>query len=89
MKVRLPGADSAATVGVRFASLRRVRLRIARVRDAGLHAWRVVRTLAGEDAYEHYLAHLQAMHPDGEPMTAAAFYRQREVQKWDGIKRCC
>ena len=51
--------------------------------------WRGVRTLTGEDAYERYVVHLRAMHSDREPMSHAAFYRQRELQKWDGIKRCC
>ncbi len=51
--------------------------------------WRRVRALTGEDAYERYLAHLRAAHPGTEPMSLSAFYRQREEQKWDGIKRCC
>ena len=85
MKGRLADVDRAVAV----RPLRLARVGLIRVRDAGVRAWRVLRTLAGEDAYQHYLAHLQAMHPDREPMTAAAFYRQREVQKWDGVKRCC
>lgn len=85
MKVRLADGDRA----VAMRQLRLARRGLMRARDAGVRAWRVLRTLAGEDAYERYLAHLQAMHPDREPMTATAFYRQREVQKWDGIKRCC
>ncbi len=52
-------------------------------------SWRRVRALTGEDAYERYLMHLQAVHPGREPMSVSAFYRQREEQKWDGIKRCC
>ena len=52
-------------------------------------SWRWVRALTGEDAYERYLAHLQSVHPGREPMSLSAFYRQREAQKWDGIKRCC
>lgn len=52
-------------------------------------AWAVVRTLAGEDDYARYLEHHAAVHPDREPMSARAFYREREQRKWDGVKRCC
>ena len=51
--------------------------------------WQFVRTLAGEQAYADYLAHLRLHHPEREPLTATAFYRQRELRKWEGIQRCC
>ena len=60
-------------------------LLLARIR-AG---WAFVRTLAGEDDYARYLQHVSEMHPDREPMSPRAFYREREQRKWSGVKRCC
>lgn len=57
--------------------------------------WQRVRQLAGDDAYERYLAHYHAHHAhhaqDGmaAPLTRAEFFKQWQDQKWTGIKRCC
>jgi uncharacterized short protein YbdD (DUF466 family) len=74
-----PGVYSLAAARVSIAALAR------RIRAA----WGVVRILAGEDDYARYLEHHAAVHPDREPMSARAFYREREQRKWDGVKRCC
>jgi uncharacterized short protein YbdD (DUF466 family) len=54
-------------------------------------AWRTVRELSGDDAYERYLAHRRAEHGTAEspPLTRAEFYRSEQDRKWDGVKRCC
>ncbi len=58
-------------------------------------AWKAVRRLSGDDAYERYLehyAHCPAHGGDPEgtgPLNRAAFFKQWQEQKWNGIKRCC
>jgi uncharacterized short protein YbdD (DUF466 family) len=53
--------------------------------------WAMFRELTGDDAYERYLAHWQAEHgADGSaPLDRAAFCREEQRRKWDGIRRCC
>ena len=51
--------------------------------------WHWLRRLAGEDAYDLYVAHLRSAHPDHVPQDRATFFRQREIEKWNGVKRCC
>lgn len=54
-------------------------------------AWKMVRRLSGDDAYEQYLAHFATHHAqDGEqPLTRRAFFKQWQEKKWTGVKRCC
>jgi uncharacterized short protein YbdD (DUF466 family) len=54
-------------------------------------AWSVLRELTGDDAYERYLAHWRAQHArDGAaPLDRAAFYREEQRRKWEGVRRCC
>ncbi|HUL81342.1 MAG TPA: YbdD/YjiX family protein [Gammaproteobacteria bacterium] len=54
-------------------------------------AWRTLRELSGDDAYDRYLAHRRAEHVAAEspPLTRAEFYRFEQERKWDGVKRCC
>lgn len=54
-------------------------------------AWRALRTLSGDDAYERYLEHFRREHGgDGRaPLDRAAFFREEERRKWNGVKRCC
>ncbi|HXY77038.1 MAG TPA: YbdD/YjiX family protein [Steroidobacteraceae bacterium] len=54
---------------------------------AGLWGW--LRALAGDDAYERFLAHHARSHPQVPPPTRAAFYEERERRKWSGVTRCC
>lgn len=52
--------------------------------------WKAVRRLSGDDAYERYLAHHAAHHPeDAPPLSRAEFFRQWQDSKWKGVKRCC
>lgn len=51
--------------------------------------WRAIRRLSGDDAYERYLRHHTLAHP-GEPvLDRAAFFRQEQERKWNGVRRCC
>ena len=52
-------------------------------------AWVLFRELTGDDAYERYLDHWRAQHADREPLDRAAFYRDEQRRKWDGVRRCC
>jgi uncharacterized short protein YbdD (DUF466 family) len=54
-------------------------------------AWTLFRELTGDDAYERYLIHWRVHHSgrDGEPLDRAAFYRDEQRRKWDGVRRCC
>jgi uncharacterized short protein YbdD (DUF466 family) len=44
---------------------------------------------AGTNAYEAYLAHLRAHHPDTSPPSRAQFARQDLDERWEGVRRCC
>jgi uncharacterized short protein YbdD (DUF466 family) len=61
------------------------------MRTAWQRLWALVREATGDDAYERYLAHWRARHsPDGgAPLDRAAFCREEQRRKWDGIRRCC
>lgn len=50
-------------------------------------AWQLVREMAGERAYEHYLARHAAHHPGTRPMSEREFWRQRGGQ--EPPVRCC
>jgi uncharacterized short protein YbdD (DUF466 family) len=54
-------------------------------------AWRLLRELSGDDAYERYLAHWQeAHHGSGvRPLDRAQFFKSQQRRKWDGVRRCC
>lgn len=43
----------------------------------------------GTDAYARYRAHHAAHHAGEVPLDRAAFFRQRQRERWDGISRCC
>jgi uncharacterized short protein YbdD (DUF466 family) len=53
--------------------------------------WALVREVTGDDAYERYLAHWRAQHAaDGTaPLDRAAFCREEQRRKWEGVRRCC
>ena len=53
--------------------------------------WNLLRELTGDDAYERYLAHWRTRHADdgATPLDRAAFYREEQRRKWDGVRRCC
>lgn len=54
-----------------------------------LQGWRALRELSGDDAYERYLAHHAAIHPGAAPLDRAAFFREEQKRKWEGVRRCC
>lgn len=43
----------------------------------------------GGAAYEHYLAHWRAHHPEGAPLSADEFHRREQDRRWNGVRRCC
>ncbi|MBI5430953.1 MAG: YbdD/YjiX family protein [Nitrosomonadales bacterium] len=51
--------------------------------------WRFVRELSGDDGYERYLAHHAACHIDSVALTRREYFRRREGEKWEGVRRCC
>jgi uncharacterized short protein YbdD (DUF466 family) len=51
--------------------------------------WKTVRQLSGDDAYERYLQHQAAHHPEQSPLSRRDFFRQWQERKWNGVKRCC
>ena len=59
---------------------------------ATLHrVWRLFRELTGDDAYERYLTHWRDRHAgeESEPLSRAAFFREEQRRKWDGVRRSC
>lgn len=59
----------------------------ARLRRAARECWHLLREMAGERAYEHYLARHCAHHPEVPPMSEREFWRQRDTQ--EPPTRCC
>lgn len=51
--------------------------------------WRVLRQLSGDDAYERYLVHHAACHPERQPLSRREWFQRREQEKWSGVRRCC
>jgi uncharacterized short protein YbdD (DUF466 family) len=51
--------------------------------------WKLLRTLASDDAYERYLAHHEQVHAGAAPLTRRAFYLGEQQRKWTGVSRCC
>ncbi len=47
--------------------------------------------MVGVPDYETYLAHMSANHPDRQPMTRKAFFRERQAARYGagGGMRCC
>ncbi|MFL9711135.1 CstA-like transporter-associated (seleno)protein [Methylobacillus sp. Pita1] len=56
-------------------------------------AWRFLRQVSGDDAYERYLslyaANQERHGHQGPPLTREEFFKAWQQQKWDGVKRCC
>lgn len=53
--------------------------------------WSGLRGIAGDNAYERYLAHWRGYHAEegSEPLSREAFFRQELERKWNGVRRCC
>ncbi len=58
------------------------------VRSLGA-AWRWLRAVSGDDAYERYLAHHVREHAGRPALSRRAFYRESQQRKWSGVSRCC
>lgn len=52
-------------------------------------AWRFVRALSRDSAYESYLEHHKTAHPDRPPLSRREFYLLEQQRKWSGVSRCC
>ncbi|HXF08770.1 MAG TPA: YbdD/YjiX family protein [Candidatus Acidoferrales bacterium] len=53
-------------------------------------AWALFRQWSGDDAYERYLAHHRAAHPDQAPLSRRAFIRRHHHERFSsGVNRCC
>ncbi len=59
------------------------------VKRALKRLWCTIRRLSGDDAYERYVAHHAAHHPDAPPLSRETFFKQWQDDKWKGVKRCC
>jgi len=51
--------------------------------------WRWLRAVSGDDAYERYLVHHAAEHPDSAPLGRREFFSWRQATAWAKVKRCC
>ena len=53
--------------------------------------WSVIREVSGDDAYERYLAHWHQCHrrETPAPLDRAAFFKEEQRRKWEGVRRCC
>ena len=61
------------------------------MRGALRRIWALLREATGDDAYERYLTHWRARHAaaGATPLDRAAFCREEQRRKWDGVRRCC
>ncbi len=51
--------------------------------------WSALRTLTGDDAYDRYLSHVRACHPEVPPLDRGAFYSAELDRRWEQVNRCC
>jgi uncharacterized short protein YbdD (DUF466 family) len=51
--------------------------------------WAYLRRVTGDDAYECYLEHQRARHPDARPLTRREYFKRRQDEKWSKVSRCC
>ena len=50
----------------------------------------VIRMILGLGSYTAYREHMAQAHPEGEPMTEAEFFRERQQARYGGGQgRCC
>ena len=58
-----------------------------------ISAWRLLRQMSGDDAYERYLrlyaANQQQHQHASPPLSREAFCKAWQEDKWNGVKRCC
>jgi len=53
------------------------------------YAWRYLKEVSGENAYDRYLEKYRATHPGKEPLRRGAFYRQRQDEKYSNPGSRC
>ena len=53
------------------------------------YAWRYLKEVSGENAYDRYLEKHRATHPGKEPLGRGAFYRQRQDEKYSNPGSRC
>ena len=53
--------------------------------------WRWLRAASGDDEYERYLEHWRREHDggDSQPLSRREFFRLRQSERWNGVRRCC
>jgi uncharacterized short protein YbdD (DUF466 family) len=51
--------------------------------------WALVRRVTGDDAYDRYLAHHRAVHPERAPLPRREWFRREQERAWGGVRRCC
>ncbi|AIT25854.1 YbdD/YjiX family protein [Bordetella holmesii] len=58
---------------------------------AGRYLGQTLRLMVGVPDYQNYVDHMRRTHPDQEPMTYEAFFRERQSAHYGGGKRiaCC
>lgn len=52
-------------------------------------AWAALRGIAGDDAYERYLAHRRERHPGEATLDRRGFYLAEIERRWARVNRCC
>jgi uncharacterized short protein YbdD (DUF466 family) len=59
----------------------------------GHMCWDFIRRLSGDDAYERYLKHYEAMHETTlnppPKLSRKEFFSYWQESKWKGTNRCC
>lgn len=58
---------------------------------AGRYLGQTLRLMVGVPDYDTYVAHMRRVHPDQEPMSYEAFFRERQEARYGGKGRvgCC
>jgi len=52
-----------------------------------VYGW--LRGICGDDAYERYLKHHRAHHSSQPELSRRQFYLAQQLQRWQGVNRCC
>jgi uncharacterized short protein YbdD (DUF466 family) len=56
----------------------------------GQYLGQAARALVGMPDYDTYVQHMRTVHPDREPMTYEAFFRERQDARYNGgVGKCC
>ncbi|AJG21526.1 YbdD/YjiX family protein [Cupriavidus basilensis] len=56
----------------------------------GRYLGQSLRLMVGLPDYQTYVAHMEATHPEREPMTYEAFFRERQEARYGGGQgKCC